>query len=58
MALWDAGSTDDLLAALPLLDALDARAVAALFRARLRSMRASAEYPGAARRPPGPTRPG
>ena len=36
MALWDAGTTDDLLAALPLLDDLDARAVAALFRARLR----------------------
>ncbi len=36
LALWDAGSTDDLLAALPLLDALDARAVAARFRARLR----------------------
>ena len=36
LALWEAGSTDDLLAALPLLDALDARAVAALFRARLR----------------------
>jgi DNA-binding CsgD family transcriptional regulator len=36
MALWDAGSTDDLLAALPLLDGLDARAVSALFRARLR----------------------
>jgi DNA-binding CsgD family transcriptional regulator/tetratricopeptide (TPR) repeat protein len=36
LGLWDAGSTDDLLAALPLLDALDARAVAALFRARLR----------------------
>jgi DNA-binding CsgD family transcriptional regulator len=36
LALWDAGSTEDLLAALPLLDGLDARAVAALFRARLR----------------------
>ncbi len=36
LALGDTGSTDDLLAALPLLDALDARAVAALFRARLR----------------------
>ena len=36
MALWDAGATDDLLAALPVLDDLDARAVAALFRARLR----------------------
>jgi DNA-binding CsgD family transcriptional regulator/tetratricopeptide (TPR) repeat protein len=36
MALWDAGATDDLLAALPLLDALDARAVAGLVRARLR----------------------
>jgi DNA-binding CsgD family transcriptional regulator len=36
MALWDGGSTDELLAALPLLDGLDARAVAALFRARLR----------------------
>ena len=36
LALWDAGSADDLLAALPLLDALGARAVAALVRARLR----------------------
>ncbi len=36
MALWDSGSADDLLAALPLLDGLDARAAAALFRARLR----------------------
>ncbi len=36
LALWDAGSPDDLLAALPLLDGLDARAVCALFRARLR----------------------
>jgi DNA-binding CsgD family transcriptional regulator/tetratricopeptide (TPR) repeat protein len=36
LQLWDAGSTDDLLAALPLLDALDARAVGALVRARLR----------------------
>lgn len=36
LALWDAGSTDDLLAALPVLDGLDARAVGALFRARLR----------------------
>jgi DNA-binding CsgD family transcriptional regulator len=36
LVLWDTGSTDDSLAALPPLDALDARAVAALFRARLR----------------------
>ena len=36
LSAWDAGSTDDLLAALPVLDALDARAVAAVFRARLR----------------------
>ena len=36
--LWDAGSPVDLLAALPLLDALDARAVAALVRARLREV--------------------
>jgi DNA-binding CsgD family transcriptional regulator len=36
MSMWDSGSTDDLLAALRLLDTLDARAVAALFRARLR----------------------
>jgi DNA-binding CsgD family transcriptional regulator len=36
LALWDAGSIDDLLTALPLLDGLDARAVAALVRARLR----------------------
>jgi DNA-binding CsgD family transcriptional regulator len=38
MALWDAGSTDDLLAALEPLDTLDAGAVAALFRARLREV--------------------
>jgi DNA-binding CsgD family transcriptional regulator len=38
LALWDTGSTDDLLAALPLLDALDARAVSALVRARLREV--------------------
>jgi DNA-binding CsgD family transcriptional regulator len=38
MALWDAGSADDLLAALEPLDTLDARAVAALFRARLREV--------------------
>ena len=38
MALWDAGSTDDLLAALPLLDELDARAAAARVRARLREL--------------------
>jgi DNA-binding CsgD family transcriptional regulator/tetratricopeptide (TPR) repeat protein len=37
LVLWDAGSTGDLLSALPLLDGLDARAVAALFRARLRA---------------------
>jgi DNA-binding CsgD family transcriptional regulator len=37
LAFWDAGSTDDLLAALPLLDALGAAAVAALVRARLRA---------------------
>jgi DNA-binding CsgD family transcriptional regulator/tetratricopeptide (TPR) repeat protein len=42
MGLWDAGSTADLLAALPVLDAFDARAVAALFRARLRSAGVSA----------------
>jgi DNA-binding CsgD family transcriptional regulator/tetratricopeptide (TPR) repeat protein len=36
LAAWDAGSTAGLLEALPLLDDLDARAVAALFRARLR----------------------
>jgi DNA-binding CsgD family transcriptional regulator/tetratricopeptide (TPR) repeat protein len=36
LARWDVGTTDDLLAALPLLDALEARAVAARFRARLR----------------------
>ena len=38
MALWDAGSSEDLLAALPVLDALEARAVAALVRARLREV--------------------
>ncbi|HYP46003.1 MAG TPA: AAA family ATPase [Propionibacteriaceae bacterium] len=37
LALWDAGSTDELLAALALLDPLGARAVAALVRARLRA---------------------
>ncbi|GEL24677.1 LuxR family transcriptional regulator [Pseudonocardia sulfidoxydans NBRC 16205] len=36
VALWDSGSTDDLLDALRRLDALDARAVAALVRSRLR----------------------
>ena len=36
VAAWDTGAADDLLAALPVLDDLDARAVAALFRARLR----------------------
>jgi len=36
LALWDGGSTDELLAALPLLDDLGARAVAALVRRRLR----------------------
>jgi DNA-binding CsgD family transcriptional regulator/tetratricopeptide (TPR) repeat protein len=49
LALWDAGSTDDLLAALPLLDMLDARAVAALFRARLREAGASSVPRGRAR---------
>ena len=38
MALWDGGSADDLLAALPLLDDLGARAVAALVRGRLREL--------------------
>jgi DNA-binding CsgD family transcriptional regulator/tetratricopeptide (TPR) repeat protein len=42
LALWDSGSTEDLLTALPLLDGLDARAVAALFRARLRQAGVSA----------------
>ena len=36
MALWDTGSTDDLLGALTLLDELDARAVATAVRNRLR----------------------
>jgi DNA-binding CsgD family transcriptional regulator len=36
LAGWDEGSVDALLAALPLLDDLGARAVAALFRGRLR----------------------
>ena len=36
MALWDSGSGEDLLAALALLDELDARAVADRVRARLR----------------------
>ena len=38
LALWDSGSPDDLQAALPLLDELDARAVAALVRGRLREL--------------------
>lgn len=48
MALWDSGSVDDLLAALPLLDDLDARAVAVLFRGRLREL-------GVANPPRGPS---
>jgi len=38
LALWDGGSPDDLQAALPLVDELDARAVAALVRGRLREL--------------------
>jgi DNA-binding NarL/FixJ family response regulator len=38
LALWDDGSPAALLAALPLLDELDARAVAALVRGRLRDL--------------------
>jgi DNA-binding CsgD family transcriptional regulator/tetratricopeptide (TPR) repeat protein len=38
LELWDDGSPDALLAALPLLDQLDARAVAALVRGRLRDL--------------------
>jgi DNA-binding CsgD family transcriptional regulator len=38
LALWDAGSPADLLAALPLLDDLNARAVAARLRGRLREL--------------------
>jgi DNA-binding CsgD family transcriptional regulator/tetratricopeptide (TPR) repeat protein len=38
LALWDDGSIDALLAALPLLDDLAARAVAALVRGRLREL--------------------
>jgi DNA-binding CsgD family transcriptional regulator/tetratricopeptide (TPR) repeat protein len=38
LALWDSGSVDDLLAGLPILDELEARVVAALFRARLREL--------------------
>jgi DNA-binding CsgD family transcriptional regulator len=38
LARWDDGSSDALLAALPLLDELDARAVAARVRARLREL--------------------
>jgi DNA-binding NarL/FixJ family response regulator len=38
LALWDEGSPDALLAALPLLDDLDARAVTARVRARLREL--------------------
>src|SRR5690242_18971530 len=42
LALWDAGSPDELLTALTLLDELDARAVAALVRAGLRGLGVSA----------------
>jgi DNA-binding CsgD family transcriptional regulator len=38
LALWDGGSTHELLAALVLLDELDARAVAAVVRRRLREL--------------------
>ena len=38
MARWDTGSADDLLTALVLLDELEAKAVAAHFRARLREL--------------------
>ncbi|MGI5133030.1 ATP-binding protein [Pseudonocardia sp. CA-107938] len=38
LAFWDGGTTQDLLAALPLLDELGARAVAALVRGRLREL--------------------
>ena len=38
LALWDSGSVDELLAAVVVLDQLAARAVAALFRARLREL--------------------
>lgn len=38
LALWDVGSVDDLLTALALLDELDARAVAAVVRGRLREL--------------------
>jgi DNA-binding CsgD family transcriptional regulator len=38
LALWDGGSAPELLVALPLLDELDARAVAALVRGRLREL--------------------
>jgi DNA-binding CsgD family transcriptional regulator len=38
MARWDAGTADDLLAGLPLLDELGAAAVAARFRGRLREL--------------------
>ncbi len=54
LALWDGGSADDLLAALPLLDELDARAVAALVRGRLRELGVTG-CRAAAHRPPGPT---
>ena len=37
-ARWDSGSVEDLMVALPLLDQLEARAVAAVFRARLREL--------------------
>jgi DNA-binding NarL/FixJ family response regulator len=38
MALWDAGSTEELLTALSILDDLDAGAAAARVRARLREL--------------------
>ena len=62
LALWDAGSTDDLLAALPLLDRFDAKAVAALLPCpaardggERRAPRPAAGHPGQpgrAHRPP------
>jgi tetratricopeptide (TPR) repeat protein len=57
LAHWDEDSPDALLAALPSLDDLGARAVGALFRGRLRE-RGVNSIPRGRPRPPEPTRPG
>ena len=57
LAHWDADTTDALLAALPLLDDLGARAVGALFRGRLRELGVHS-IPRGGPPPRGPIRPG